>query len=95
MKRLFAFLIATPIVWIFLIMAGGIPFLRMLTSLNLSGSPLFIQTEEQAATVARWMLGITGLMAVVFGAEIAAIVADWDRLIQRLFTPERRRRYYR
>jgi hypothetical protein len=95
MKKLFAFLTATPIVWIFLIWTIGMPFIRMLASLNLGGTPLFIQTDEQAATVARWMLAITGMTAVGFGIQTADIVADCDRFIQRLFTPGRRRRYYR
>jgi hypothetical protein len=93
MKKLIAFLIATPIVWAILIGLIGIPFVKMLASLTLDGTPLFIHTEQEAATVVRWTLGITGLVAVRFGIEISAIIADWDRLIQRLFMPGRRRWY--
>jgi hypothetical protein len=93
MKKLIAFLLATPIVWAILIRLIGMPFMKMVVSINLNGTPLFIHTDEQAMTVFRWMLGITGLMAAGFGAEIAAIVADWDRLIQRLFMSGSRRRY--
>ena len=93
MKRLFAFVIATPILWAILIGLIGMPFVKLTASLQLNGTPLFIHTDEEALTVVRWMLAITGLMAAGFGAEIAAIVADWDRFIQRLFTPRRRLRY--
>lgn len=93
MKRLIAFLIATPIAWAALIGLVGMPHMKMIASMNLNGTPLLIHSEEEAVTVARWMLAITGLMAVGFGLEIAAIVADWDRFIQRLFTSGRRRRY--
>ena len=93
MKRLIAFLVATPIVWGILIGLIGMPFMKMIVSLNLNGTPLFIHSNEEALTVFRWMLGVTGLMAIRPGAEIAAIIADWDRSIQRLFMPGRRRRY--
>ena len=95
MKRFIAFLIATPIAWGILFGLLGIPFVKMLASLSLNGTPLFIHTEQEAATVIQWTLGITGLMAIGFGFEISAVIADWDRIIHRPFAPERRRRYYR
>jgi hypothetical protein len=93
MKRFIAWLIATPFVWAFLIGMIGMPFMKLIMSLNLGRTPLFIQTEEQAATVFRWMLLITGMMAAGFGIEISAIVANWDRFVQRLLSHGGWRRY--
>jgi len=74
MKKLIAFLIAWPIVWAILIGLIGIAFMKMVASLSIDGTPMFIQTEEQALTVIRWMLGVTGLMAAGFGVEIARLL---------------------
>ncbi|MCG3149632.1 MAG: hypothetical protein PCFJNLEI_03097 [Verrucomicrobiae bacterium] len=93
MKRIITFLIATPVVWLVLIWLIGRPFMNMVVSLNFNGAPIFIHSDEEAMTVAKWVLGFTGLLAAVFGAEVAAIAAEWERFIQRLLEPRRRRRY--
>ena len=94
MKKFITFIIATPIVWATLFLTIGMQSMKLLGSLNFNGTPMFIQTDEQAMTIAKWVMGCTGLMAAALGAEIAAIVADWDRIIQRMFAPERRYRRY-
>ena len=93
MKWLITFVVATLILWAILVHSIGMPFMKMVAGLTIDGTPMFIHTREEAVTVARWMLGITGLMAAVFGAEVAAIVTDWDRFIQRMLTHGRRWRY--
>jgi hypothetical protein len=64
-----------------------------LANINLNGTQLFIHSENEAITATKWMLGLTGLMAAGFGAQIADIFCDWERFIEKLFMPGRRRRY--
>jgi hypothetical protein len=92
-KWFVTFVVASTILWIVIAASFGAPCLQQIANLKLGDTPLFIHNEEEAGTAVKWMLIFSGLFAAGLGAEIANIVCDWERFIERLLVPRKRRHY--